>query len=195
MRWKAFFFERDNEEEQNEKEEPSNKFGFKSRKCLPQNQDMEKFEDDLLGMIKNIKFRIVNDEFQRTLRKDIRTINNSPKAFISADKTANMYELDKVQYDKLLHDSITSTYKKADEEVFDAINEEAKGIATKLDIEDRMECMAKQHSFITLKDHKENFKNKPTCRLINPAKSEMGLVSKKILEKINTSIRNTTLLN
>ena len=146
-------------------------------------------------MIKNIKFRKVNDQFQRTLRKDIRTINNSPKAFISTDKTANMYELDKVQYDKLLHDSITSTYKKADEKVFDAINEEAKGIATKLDIEDRMECMAKQQAFIMLKDHKENFKNKPTCRLINPAKSEMGLVSKKILEKINTSIRSTTVLN
>ena len=139
MRGKVFFFERDNEEEQNEKEEPSNKFGFKSGKCPPQNQDMEKFEEDLLGMIKNIKFRKANDEFQRTLRKDIRTINNSPKAFISADKTANMHELDKVQYDKLLHDSITSTYKKADEKVFDAINEEAKGIATKLDIEDRTE--------------------------------------------------------
>ena len=31
--------------------------------------------------------------------------------------------------------------------------------------------------------------------MINPAKSKMGLVSKKILEKINTSIRSTTLLN
>ena len=43
----------------------------------------------------------------------------------------------------MLHDNITSTYKKAGEKVFDAINEEAKGIATKLDIEDRMECMEK----------------------------------------------------
>ena len=35
-----------------------------------------------------------------------------------------MYELDKVQCDKLLHDSITSIYnKRADEKVFDAINE------------------------------------------------------------------------
>ena len=31
--------------------------------------------------------------------------------------------------------------------------------------------------------------------IINPAKSEMGLVSKKILEKINTSVRNQTSLN
>ena len=89
-----------------------------------------------------------------------------------------MYELDEVQYEKLLHDSITSTYEKTDEKVCDAISEEANDIATKQDIEDRMECMAKQQAFIALKDHEENFKNKPTCRLINPAKSEIGLVRK-----------------
>ena len=38
--------------------------------------------------------------------------------------------------------------------------------------------MAKREASITLKDHKENFKNSLPCRLINPAKSEMGLVSK-----------------
>ena len=36
-------------------------------------------------------------------------------------------------------------------------------------------------SFITLKDHKPNFNNNPTCRLINPSKSEIGIVSKKIV--------------
>ena len=58
-----------------------------------------------------------------------------------------------------------------------------------------MECMAKQQAFISLKDHKENFQNHPTCRLINPAKSEMGLVSKKILQKINAKIGSLTSLN
>ena len=106
-----------------------------------------------------------------------------------------MYELEKTQCDKLLHNSITSTYKKADEKVIDDINLEAKELATILNIEDRMECLAKQQAFITLKDHKENFKNNPTCRLINPAKSEMGLVSKEILERIITEMRSTTLLN
>ena len=94
-----------------------------------------------------------------------------------------------------MHKSITSTYKKADEKVIDDINLEVKELATSLNIEDRMECLAKQQAFITLKDHKENFKNNPTCRLINPAKSEMGLVSKQILERIITEMRSTTLLN
>ena len=41
-----------------------------------------------------------------------------------------------------------------------------------------------------LKDHKENFKIKLPCRLINPAKSEIGIVSKVELEKINRAITN-----
>ena len=45
-----------------------------------------------------------------------------------------------------------------------------------------MECHAKRSAIITLKDHKENFKSNQKCRLINPSKSEMGIVSKKYLE-------------
>ena len=40
-------------------------------------------------------------------------------------------------------------------------------------------------SFITIKDHKENFDKHPTGRLINPAKNELGRISKLILDKIN----------
>ena len=58
-----------------------------------------------------------------------------------------------------------------------------------------MECMAKQQAFTSLKDHKDNLQNNPTCRSINPATSEMGLVSKKILKKINAKIRSLTSLN
>ena len=42
--------------------------------------------------------------------------------------------------------------------------------------------------FFTLKDHKENFQNNATVRLINPAKNEIGGISKVILEKINSSL-------
>ena len=61
-------------------------------------------------------------------------------------------------------------------------------IATKLGIDDRMETTARKDAFITLKDHKPTFANKPTCRLINPTKSEIGKVSKKILDRINSTI-------
>ena len=41
----------------------------------------------------------------------------------------------------------------------------------------------------TLKDHKENFNVNPECRLINPAKSELGKVAKTIVENINKTVR------
>ncbi|CAB4032311.1 Hypothetical predicted protein, partial [Paramuricea clavata] len=43
-----------------------------------------------------------------------------------------------------------------------------------------------------LKDHKDNFSSNPTCRLINPTKSEIGKVSKCILDRINKDIINKT---
>ena len=48
---------------------------------------------------------------------------------------------------------------------------------------------------MTLKDHKDNFVNKPTCRLINPSKQEIGKISKKILERINQKLVNATNVN
>ena len=42
--------------------------------------------------------------------------------------------------------------------------------------------------FITLKDHKANFLNHPTIRLINLAKNEIGRISKQILDQINSKL-------
>ena len=46
-----------------------------------------------------------------------------------------------------------------------------------------------------MKDHKENFPNNPKCRLINPAKGEMGVVSKKLLQEINAKVHSATRVN
>ena len=59
---------------------------------------------------------------------------------------------------------------------------------TKLGIDDRVDTTVEKDVFITLKDYKPNFANKPTCRLINPTKSEIGKVSKKILDRIISTI-------
>ena len=58
-----------------------------------------------------------------------------------------------------------------------------------------IEKLAKKEAFITLKDHKPTFSDHPTCRLINPTKSEIGVISKQILDEINTSIINSTRIN
>ena len=129
------------------------------------------------------------------LRKDIQAIKKSKKVFIPADKTRNFYKADKNRYEKMLRENITKSYKMADENAYYDINSEAKKIACSLDIDERMDTLAKRQAFITLKDHKENFLNNPTCRLINPTKSQMGIVSKQILDRINKSIRSSTAVN
>ena len=48
--------------------------------------------------------------------------------------------------------------------------------------------MARTPTYITLKDHKENFHVNTQCRLINPCKSEIGKISKQLLEKINNQL-------
>ena len=75
------------------------------------------------------------------------------------------------------------------------VNAEDKRIAEKLELSDRIDVTAKREAFITLKDHKENFRNKPTCRLINPCKPELGKVSKQIVEKIVHNITTKTNTN
>ena len=52
-----------------------------------------------------------------------------------------------------------------------------------------MDVLARRESFITPKDHKDNFRSKVPGRLINPAKEELGLVSKRLLDKINATLR------
>ena len=65
------------------------------------------------------------------------------------------------------------------------INLKDKCLTAALELDDRIDTTAKKHAFVTLKDHKPNFANKPTCRLINPTKSDLGKISKQILDRIN----------
>ena len=55
--------------------------------------------------------------------------------------------------------------------------------------------VAKNEAFITLKDHKPAFNDHPTCRPINPSKSEIGVVSKHVLDEINSAIISGTQIN
>ena len=84
---------------------------------------------------------------------------------------------------ELLKDNVTKTYKKSADILEKSINMEAKHVAKKLELSDRIEYLARNPAFITLKDHKENFNSKLPCRLINPSKTELGKVSKQKLEK------------
>ena len=72
---------------------------------------------------------------------------------------------------------------------------EAKHISKKLELDNRIECLAKNTAFISLKDHKPNFRSSLPCRLINPSKSNIGKISKSILDKVNQILRNKLQFN
>lgn len=90
---------------------------------------------------------------------------------------------------------MTKSYKKAPDSAYPEINSEAREIAETLELDDRMETLAKAQAFITLKDHKAGFPDKLPCRLINPAKPQMGVVSKKILDGIVSTLREKVATN
>ena len=75
------------------------------------------------------------------------------------------------------------------------MNIEAKNIVTKLGIEDRVERLSEGNAYLTVKDHKEEFPEKLSFRLINPSKSEIRKISKIILEKVNKVVIKSTKIN
>ena len=99
-------------------------FGLKSKQSPPPVPEVRCFEEDVIQMIENIKFRNANDQFLNTLENDKQRIKTSPNVFIFADKTRNLYEMNTNTYNKLLTENITKTYKLAQDGTIDSINHE-----------------------------------------------------------------------
>ena len=63
-------------------------------------------------MVQNIEFTNVKSNFQMQLSNDVKNIKKNPKLLIPADKSNNLYELTVEEYNKLLIENISKTYKK-----------------------------------------------------------------------------------
>ena len=72
---------------------------------------------------------------------------------------------------------------------------EAKIIDKSYKLAERIDHLPKPETLITLKDHKDNFLNKPSCCLINPTENQLGRISKKIIEQSNQEILKKTDVN
>ena len=129
------------------------------------------------------------------MKQDINDIKNSDKVLLGADKTTNFYKIKPEAYEKLLTENITKEYKKAKPDTIQNLDKEDKIIADKLEIANRMYKLTKREAHITIKDHKEDFRNNPKCRLINPTKSEIGKVSRQLLRAKIEVIKNITKLD
>ena len=188
MRWKAYFYL--NGENRTEK---TGNFGLPSNKAAPAIKEMKQFEEDLVNLITNISFREVNDPFLEKVDNDVKKV--LPITFLfSPIRQQTFTKLPRITK-KLLNENITKSYKISKSNIVHDINEELRDISNHLSIGNRIDRMPKQNAFVTVKDHKENFPINLNCHLINPAKSELGKVSKIILDRINDNITTTMCVN
>ena len=68
------------------------------------------------------------------MKSDILDIKSSPNMLMFADKTSNIYKAAPQEYNKLLKDNITKSYKKSTDSLEKAINTQAKNIAKKFNL-------------------------------------------------------------
>ena len=154
--------------------------------------DLKPFFNDLFGLIPMIKFRPANNKYQQEVKKDVERIRKCEDILVKADKTENIYQVPANDYCKKLSEELTKEYRKVNRSELDIVNRETASLCSKLEIADRVEKFSEAAPFYTLKDHKENFNTRPSIRLINPAMTQVGKISKQILEKANKIIRQKT---
>ena len=103
-------------------------------------------------------------------------VRTSDKTMTFPDKTNNMYRLSNNQYNILLKIFIASTYKKPNNNIKKKINIIKKYFITQL--------------FYYAHRTPKNFKNNPSVLLINPAKNEIGRLSRFFVEAINNELKH-----
>ena len=81
MRWEAHFYNKKKEVN----EIPEN-YGLKNLNCPPQIKELSAFEKELFNLLHIIKFRKVQNKFQRKIKEDMQLINSESKTLTFAEK-------------------------------------------------------------------------------------------------------------
>ena len=110
------------------------------------------------------------------------------KHWISLIKHQICFQLEKEEYHRLLQNAVRTTYKKYGKEKEGKLNCEWIKYTKEANILDKIQVNGTVNSFITLKVHEVNFLNHPTTRIVNPAKNEVGRISKRILDQIKCKL-------
>ena len=160
--------------------------GLKPWNTPPHIKEMGKFEAEMIGIVKEIKFRKMRNNIQQKMYEDMRKFKESEKIFVNS---GNLYKIEKEKYRQMIFKEVVKNYKKAPPDLEKELKNETKMLAHKLGIVDRVEKYNTKNCFITIKDHESNFKTNPECRLINPARTQIGRICKIIVQEICESLR------
>ena len=132
MRWKAVFLINNNKKATEDCKQDFS-YGLKRGRSPPRVKDLIQFEDDLVRIVKELKFCKVKNNFQKVLREDMKQVQTSKKTLTPADKTSNMYRFNKNDYENLFKNAITTTYKKANKNIGTIIKKECIKFAKQAD--------------------------------------------------------------
>ena len=169
-----------------------NTYKFRTNKKAPAAPELKKFEDDLFNLLENVERRRVDDPLQERMKADLRYIRDlEDMVVVHSDKTAQLYIMKVEEYKAFKEKEIMSKYRKVDVGVADNIDKEAASLAHDYKLDDRIEGMALKESFLTIKDHKDDFPGKLSFRLIDPNKTNIGKISKAILDRVNSKVRES----
>ena len=94
MRWKAIYFNNNNSTDNNT-EDNTEWYGLKSPYSPRQVKELTPFENDLVELIRNIKFRTSRNTFQEKLKEDIKLIKDSHKTMTLEDKDLKYVSINK----------------------------------------------------------------------------------------------------
>ena len=87
-------------------------FGSKSTRTPPDIEKMKVFETKMIWVIENIEFSKYTNDFQRKLKKDIKSATENTNLTVKADKTTNYYQMKPTDYQSLIDKNVQKAYKK-----------------------------------------------------------------------------------
>ena len=128
MRRKAYFYLNKDSLDNTQKDEHYGLTSCRSQPLIPELKDLE---NDLVSLMQWTNFKKTFNRFQLVLNYDIRNIYSSKDIIVAADKTRNMYKMSHEKYDKLVGNSITHSYRKAEDNISYAIANECRNLSRK----------------------------------------------------------------
>ena len=149
----------------------------------------------MMDMINNLEYKRANNEFQSNLRNNIRQIRESNNLFVLADKSWNICKVSKTSYERMMHENVTKPYKKCNTNKSNSIIFKSKQIASKLKIDNHVQKLDENETYVTIKHHNEGFPEKISCRLINLPKTDIGKISKQMLARVNKTMLGKNKVN
>ena len=134
-------------------------------------------------------------EFQAKMKGDTEQMKKFGKIWVRADKSKNTYQVSPFEYEQILNDKIMESYRIDPNSSLTLINRVTTKFAGKLQVVDKLGKLKEKCAYILFKDYKQNFQDRKQARLINSTKTELGLVSKDLMQIITSRILSSLKYN